>query len=149
MPRRITLLIVTAAFVAGCGSGGGHFANVPRPPSPVNVSVYINDQRVSISPSSVGAGPVVFLVSNQASQAESMTILPAGVSAGQALADTGPISPQATAQITVDLKGGNYSVSTGPSGATEAAQNTPSGIAPASLHIGHQRPSASGQLMNP
>lgn len=114
----------------------------------MNVSVYINDQRVSISPGSVGAGPVVFLVTNEASQAESVNILPAGA-AGQALADTGPISPQATAQITVDLKGGDYSVSIGPTGSTEAAQNTPNGITPASLHIGKPRPSASNQLMNP
>ena len=149
MPRRITLLVVTVALVAGCGSGGGHFANLPRPSSPVNVTVYINDQRVSISPTSVGAGPVVFIVTNQASQAQSMTILPTGVSAGQALADTGPISPQATAQITVDLKGGTYSVTSGPKGATEASQAGPSGITPATLHIGKPRPSASNQLMNP
>jgi hypothetical protein len=147
--RRITLLVMTIALVAGCGSGGGHFANLPRPPSPVNVTVYINDQRVSISPSSVGAGPVVFIVTNQASQAQSVNILPSGVSAGQALADTGPISPQATAQITVNLNRGDYSVATGPTGATEAAQATPSGIAPASLHIGKERPSASSQLMTP
>lgn len=143
------MLVVTVVLVAGCGSGGGHFANDPRPPSPVNVTVYINDQRVSISPSSVGAGPVVLIVTNQASQAQSVTILPAGQSAGQDLADTGPISPQATAQITVDLEKGSYSVATGASGATEAAQATPSGIAPATLRIGKQRPSASGQLMNP
>jgi hypothetical protein len=149
VPRRITLLVLAVAILAGCGSGGGHFANLPRPPSPVNVTVYINDQRVSISPSSVGAGPVVFVVTNQASRAQSMTILPAGVSAGQALADTGPISPQATAQITVDLNRGNYSVATGPTGATEAAQATPGGIAPATLRISKERASASNQLMNP
>lgn len=143
------MLAVTVAFLAGCGSGGGHFANLPRPPSPVNVTVYLNDQRVSISPTSVGAGPIVLIVTNQASQAESVRILPAGVSAGQSLADTGPISPQATAQITVDLKQGNYSVSTGPTGATEAAQASPSGVTPATLHIGKPRPSASNQLMNP
>jgi hypothetical protein len=149
MLRRITMLVVTAAVVAGCGSGGGHFANLPRPPSPVNVTVFIDDQRVSISPSSVGAGPVVFIVTNQASQSQSINILPAGVAAGQPLADTGPISPQATAQITVDLNRGKYSVGTGPVGATEAAQSQPSGITPASLQIGRHRPSASGQLMNP
>jgi hypothetical protein len=148
--RTITMLGLTAALVAGCGSGGGaHYANLPRPPSPVNVTVYINDQRVSISPAYLGAGPVVFIVTNQASRAESMTILPAGVSAGQDLADTGPISPQATAQITVDLNKGSYSVATGPTGTTEAAQAAPTGIQPAQLRIGHERPSASNQLMNP
>lgn len=149
MLRRITTLVLAVAFLAGCGSGGGHFANLPRPPSPVNVTVYIDDHRVSISPSSVGAGPVVFLVTNQASKAQSITILPAGVSAGQALADTGPISPQATTQVTVDLNRGRYSVATGPTGATEAAQASPGGIAPAMLNIGKKRPSASGQLLNP
>lgn len=143
------MLALTVAVVAGCGSGGGHFANLPRPPSPVNVTVYINDQRVSISPTSVGAGPVVFLVTNQASQAESVNILPAGVSAGQALAQTGPISPQATDQITVNLGRGDYSVATGPTGATEATRATPGGITPAPLHIGKQRPSGSNQLLNP
>src|SRR5947209_5753112 len=71
------MLIVMAAAVAGCGDGG-HFANHPRPASPINLTVYINDQRVSLSPAAAGAGPVVFIVTNQASRSESLTILPAG-----------------------------------------------------------------------
>src|SRR5437764_545861 len=97
------MLALTAVVASGCGSGGGHFANQPRPPSPVNVTVYINDQQVSISPTSIGAGPVVFIVTNQASKAVSMNILQGESSAAQSVADTGPISPQATAQIKVDL----------------------------------------------
>jgi hypothetical protein len=145
----IPLLCLTAVTAAGCGGSGGHFANLPRPPSPVNVSVYINDQRVSVSPSAVGAGPVDFIVTNQASQSESMEILPAGSSAAQAVTSTGPISPQATAQIKVDLNRGSYTVGIGPQGQTEAAQATHTGIQAATLRIGHERPSASNQLMAP
>lgn len=150
LSRSASLLLVLAALtLASCGGSGAHFANLPRPPSPVNVSVYINDQRVSVSPSAVGAGPVDFIVTNQASQSESMEILPAGSSAAQAVTTTGPISPQATAQIKVDLNKGNYTVGTGPQGQTEAAQATHTGIEAATLRIGHQRPSASNQLMSP
>jgi hypothetical protein len=142
-------MLATVA-VAGCGSGT-HFANQPRPPSPVNLTVYINDTRVSVSPGSLGAGPVVLLVTNQASNAESLTVLPAGAAGAQPLADTGPISPQATAQVTVNLNTpGDYTVATSPDSSTEAAAAAPTGgIRPAVLHVGKARPSASNQLLSP
>jgi hypothetical protein len=149
--RTIIMLGLTAVTLAACGGSGPHFANLPRPPSPVNVSVFIDNSRVSVSPSATGAGPVVFIVTNQGSQAVSMTVLPAGLAAGQAVADTGPISPQATAQIKVNLyRPGRYVVGTGPRGRTEAARATQTrGIRPALLRIGRPRPSASNQLMSP
>jgi len=144
------LVIALTAAVAGCGgSGGGHFANQPRPPSPVNLTVYINDHRISLSPANVGAGPIVFIVTNQATRAESLTILPAGEAAGQPLANTGPISPQATAQVKVSLSSGAYTVATTSSGGTEAASAVAPQIQPAVLHIGPVRPSSSGQLLIP
>lgn len=146
----ITMLVVAAVTASACGSGGGHFANNPRPPSPVNVTVYINDQRVSLSPSSIGAGPVVFIVTNQASQAVSMRILQAGAAAAPSVADTGPISPQATAQIKVNLNPQTtYKVATSARAANEAAAATANPIQPALLHIGKQRANASNQLMSP
>lgn len=145
---KLGLVASVAAVVAGCG-GGAHFANLPRPPSPVNLSVYIDDQRVSISPGSVGAGPVQLIITNQASSAESLTVLPAGAFTAQPLADTGPISPQATAQVTVNLSSGDYSVATSPTGTTEAAAAMPSPIQPATLQVGAPRPSASNQLLQP
>lgn len=147
--RTITMLALTTVALTACGGGGGHFANLPRPPSPVNVTVYINDQRVSVSPSAVGAGPVVFIVTNQASQAESMQILQGGASASAPVTSTGPISPQATAQIKVSLLKGRYTVGIGANGQTEASRATHAGIQPAVLRIGHERPSASNQLMSP
>jgi hypothetical protein len=146
--RTIIMLALAGVTLAACGGGGTHFANDPRPPSPVNVTVYINDQRVSVSPSAVGAGPVVFIVTNQASRAEAMQILPSG-DAAQPVTTTGPISPQATAQIKVNLGKGSYTVGIGPSGQTQAARATHTGIEAAVLRIGHKRPSASNQLMSP
>jgi len=144
------MFLFAAAALTGCGSSGGHFANLPRPPAPVNISVYINDQRVSVSPNSVGAGPVQLIVTNQASSAESLTVVPAGVSAAQPLADTGPISPQATAQVTVDLTPpGDYTVGIAPTGTTQAAAATPTGIQPAIVHVGKARAGSSSQLLQP
>jgi hypothetical protein len=144
----IAILGLSAVAVAGCGSGS-KFANRPRPATPVDLTVYINNNRVSVSPASVGAGPVIFIITNQASKAESLTIFPAGSSAAASLADTGPINPQATAQVTVDLDSpGDYTVTTATSSSTDAA-STAAGIEPASLHVGRARPSASNVLLQP
>ena len=146
---RIGIIVVATSVIAGCGSSG-HFANHPSPPTPVNLTVYINNQRVSVSPSSIGAGPVVLIVTNQASTAQSLTVLPAGTSAAQPIADTGPINPQATAQVTVNLNTpGAYTVATAPNGSTEAAAALPTGVRPAVLRVGHQRPSGSNELLQP
>jgi hypothetical protein len=149
--RRTTLgtLAVTALTVAGCG-GGTHFANHDRPPAPVNLTVYINDQRVSVSPASVGAGPVVFIITNQASNAESLAVSSSASSSAKPLADTGPISPQATAQLTVNLNNpGQYTVGIAPNSSTEAAAATPTGIQPARFHVGSPRASSNNEVQQP
>jgi hypothetical protein len=139
---------VTILVVAGCG-GGTQFANKPRPPVPINLSVYVNDTRVSVSPDSVGAGQIMFFVNNQARTTESLTIHPAG-NPGQPLASTGPINPQATAQVTVDLGGPrDYTIAAGKAGSREAARAAPSPIQPGRLHVGKPRPSASNALLQP
>ena len=148
--RRTTYVAVTVTIlvVAGCG-GGTQFANKPRPPAPINLSVYVNDTRVSVSPDSVGAGQIMFFVTNQASTTESLTIRPAG-NPGQPLASTGPINPQATAQVTVDLQQpGEYTLAAGRGGRDQAARAGISPILPGRLHIGKPRPSASNTLLLP
>ena len=150
MRKTITGMLVAGAFVAtGCG-GGSTFANKPRPATPVNLTVYVNNSRVSISPASVGAGPVIFIVTNQASHAITLNVLPAGASAAQPVADTGPINPQATSQVTVDLSTpGNYTLTTAANGSTDASLTGPPTIQAATLHIGQARPSSSNQLLQP
>jgi hypothetical protein len=147
--RRITIGILgtTVLVASGCG-GGKTFANQPRPPIPVNLTVYINDARISVSPNTIGAGPIVFIVTNQASHAESLQIQSGG--GAPALAQTGPINPQATAQVKVDnVAEGDYTVATADSGGTDASQALAQPIHPAHLHIGPPRPSGRDAVLQP
>lgn len=138
----IAMLAGTALAASACGSTA-RGVTTPRPPAPVNLTVYIDNSRVSVSPTTVGAGPVAFIITNQASQAESLAILHPGASAGQPLADTGPINPQGTAQVTVNFSApGSYSVATGDAGSG-------SSIRAALIHIGAKRASSDNQLLQP
>jgi hypothetical protein len=145
---RITMIgavAVTAVAVSACGSTGGKSAALLRPPTPVNLSVYINDSRISVSPTKVGAGPIVFVITNQASHAEALAIS----TGSRTLATTAPINPQGTTQVTVDTRPGTYTVAAAPHGATEAQLTQVSPIAGASIHVGHLRPSSSNQVLQP
>ena len=138
------MLALSAVAAAGCGSTSSG-ATTPRPPAPVNMTVYVDNTRVSVSPRSVGAGPVAFIITNQAREAESLAILPARSAAGQALANTGPINPQATAQVTVNFNSpGLYTLSTSDPGADGG-----SSIRAAALRVGKARPSSNNQLLQP
>ncbi len=146
--RRATIgiLAVSAAVATGCG-GGKHFANEPRPATPVNLTVYINNSRVLVSPSSVGAGPVTFIVTNQASQAESLSVQP--TAGGAALATTAPINPQATSEVQVNFTPGTYTLGTNGAGGTDASQANPTPIQSASLIVGPQRQNSNSALLQP
>lgn len=142
------ILALGAVALAGCG-GGAHFADKPRPPTPDNVTVYIDNSRVLVSPNSVGAGPITFIITNQSSQAVSLTIQPSD--GGAALASTAPINPQATSEIQVDFNTPytNYTLTTAAFGATGAAQATPSSIRPAPFSITAPRPDSNSALLQP
>jgi hypothetical protein len=140
----IAMLASTALAVSACGSSATG-ATTPRRPAPVNVTVFIDNSRVSVSPAIVGAGPVEFIITNQAGQAESLAIVRSGASAGQPLATTGPINPQATAQVTVNFSSpGGYSLATSGGGTGSG-----SAIRAASIHIGTKRASSDNQLLQP
>lgn len=140
----IGMLALGALALAGCG-GATHFADKTHPPTPVNLTVYINNSRVSVSPNTVGAGPVVFIITNQASTAVTLTVRPA--SGGAALATTAPINPQATSSVSVDFRPGSYTLDTSP-GSGDAPPGGPS-IGPASLHVGRSRANGNGALLEP
>lgn len=145
--RRIGIIGACAVAVSACGSVGGMSPSAARPPSPINLTVYVNDARVSISPTSVGAGPVVFIVTNQASRAEALAISRAGQN--QPLASTAPINPQGTTQVAVDFRPGDYTISTSAHGSTDAQLSQTSSIHSAQIHIGHERANSSDQLLQP
>jgi hypothetical protein len=144
--RTIGQVAFGALIVAGCGTSGGSSPSVPRPPSPVSLTVLVNDSRVSVSPAHVGAGPVVFIVTNQATHAEALAISRSG---GSTLATTAPINPQGTTQVSVDFRPGVYTIATSTRRRTDAQLTEPSAIRPASIHIGRPRPSSNNQLLQP
>lgn len=141
----IVWLTVTTLGVVGCGNTT-RYANKPRPALPVNLTVYISNARVSVSPSTVGAGPVVFEVTNQSNRAESISVAPTG--GGGSLASTGPINPQGTAQVAVNFTRGEYMVSTS-TGGSDAAQAQPDSVQAAHVHVGPSRPGSGGDLLTP
>ena len=143
--RRIGQAAVIAVVVAGCGSAGGQSPTASRPPNPVNLTVYVNDSRVSVSPARVGAGPITFIVTNQASRAESLAIS----MGGSTLASTAPINPQGTTQVSVNFRPGRYTIATGHQGKNDAQLSKQSSIRPASIHIGRERDSSSNSVLQP
>jgi hypothetical protein len=146
-PRtKLGVLLLAAVTLTGCG-GGSHFANGPRPAVPINVSVYIDDQRVSVSPTSVTPGAVAITITNQSSNAQSVAVVPAGGSS--AITTTGPISPQANDQVTVKLAAGQYSVGIAPANSTQAAAATPTGIVPGLLTVRGKRSTSNNQVLQP
>ena len=143
--RTIGEAALSALVLAACGSAGGQSASQERPADPVNLTVYVNDSRVSVSPTRVGAGPITFIVTNQASRAESLAIS----KGGSTLATTAPINPQGTTQVSVNFRPGMYIIATGPRGRNDAQLSKQSSIRPASLRIGHERAGSSNSVLQP
>ncbi len=133
---RILVAVATGLLIAGCG-GGSTFANRPRPPTVVDLTVNVTNQRVMVSPASVGLGPLEVFVTNEASRTATLMLLEPH---GGVLADTGPLNPQSTAHFTVAPKTrGTYALTAG----------ARSGIRPASLSIGPPRGSGDSALLEP
>jgi N-acetylglucosamine kinase-like BadF-type ATPase len=131
--------VVVATAVAGCG-GGSDYANEPRPPTTINVTAAITDDKVTISPRDIGAGPVVIIIANETQKAHRVTVETdeLGASSGGIKQQTGPINPQGTGTLKLDMKTGEYTVSVD-GGA----------ISDASLKVGKDRPSSQDQLLQP
>ncbi|MEA2450789.1 MAG: hypothetical protein QOG63_2721 [Thermoleophilaceae bacterium] len=131
------LLATTALIGAGCG-GGSHFENAPRPPSPVQLTGVIRDDKVTVSPNRVGAGPIILLISNQTQQAHTITL-----DGGSVNETVGPINPLDTAKVQQTLGRGSYQVKAG------SKQAVAKEISPATLDIGPSRKSSRNELLLP
>jgi hypothetical protein len=136
----ITPLAVAAVVaLAGCGSSSD-YKNDPRPPATIVLTASIDDQRVSVSPRSFGAGPISLVVTNQTSTAQRVTLESADkAGSGPGLRqETAPISPRDTSTLKADVKPGRYTVHVGGDG-----------IAAARLRVGPERASAQNDLLQP
>ena len=136
-PGRATFAIAIAALlVVGCGDQD--FENNPRPPVPVGLTGVIQDDKLTLSPTQVGAGQVTITISNQTGGPKSITL--EGASTTETV---GPVGSLDTAEITRTLEPGSYEVRAG------SARAVLKEIAPAKLSIGKERTSSSGELLLP
>ena len=135
---RVTGVAAAVAIVLGGCGGGKDFANNPRPPVPLQLTGVITNERVTISPNKVGAGPVVIKVSNQTSKAHTLTLDGGGIQE-----QVGPINPLDVATLQKTLPPGRYRVTAGTPTATKRA------IHPATLVIGKERASGSDKVLLP
>ena len=144
--RTIGIAGACALVITACGSTGGKSPTQPGTPSPINLSVSVNDSRISVSPRFVGAGPVVFTFVNQSSRAEALAISRTGT--GSPLARTAPINPQGTTQVSVYFRPGVYTIATARHG-TDAQLSQASPIRATFIRIGRERANSNNDLLSP
>jgi hypothetical protein len=133
--------VITAALavsVSACGESD--FKNQPRPPVSVELTGVIKKDKVTISPSKVGAGPILITISNQTDQSHTVSLRLAGQKHGD---DVGPVNPLDTATIQKTVKSGTYEVI---AGSPKALSHEPD---PATLTIGPQRRNSNDRLLQP
>ena len=111
--RRGLLMTVTlVTVVVGCG-GGEERVNEPRPAPLVNLTAAVQDDVIRVSPSSVGAGQIVLVISNQSDQPQRVTFRTdeLGGARGGRTASSPMIPAKSTGRLTIDAREGRYSVS--------------------------------------
>lgn len=128
-----------ALALSGCGEDDD-YKNELRPPSPINVTAYVSPKRVSVSPATFGAGPIVVIVTNQSNASQEITFASegAGGSGSGDVTQSTLVNPGDTGQLKLDVPQGSYLVRTG----DEA-------IRPATVTVGPKRESAQNQLLQP
>jgi hypothetical protein len=131
------LALALAASLAACGDED--FANDPRPPLPIELTGVIQSEKVTLSPTKVGAGPVLLTISNQTDQEHSVVL--SGGSRADAVVEG--VVPTGTATIQRTLAPGTYEVRAG------SDEAVPKEIEPATLKVGRERPSSSTDLSLP
>jgi hypothetical protein len=124
--------------VAAAGCGGDDFENKPRPAVPVDLTGVIQQNKVTVSPNRVGAGPISITISNQTKDAHTVTLEGTRVKE-----QVGPINPLDTATLQKSLAPGDYEVRAGSSAAV------PKEIAPATLRVGRARANSNNRLLLP
>jgi hypothetical protein len=138
---RFAAVALSGLVLAASGCGGEEdYKNELRPPSPINVTAFVSPNRVSVSPSNFGAGPIVVIVTNQSNSSQEVTFASEslGSSGRDDVTQSTLINPGDTGQLKLDVAQGSYLVRTGDNG-----------IRPATVTVGPQRESAQNELLQP
>jgi hypothetical protein len=123
---------------AGCGSEDS-YKNDPRPPSTIVISTAILPDKVSVSPTKFGAGPISLTVANETDASQQLSIVRRVNGQTQETNDkTGPINPHDTATLKAELDEGDYEL-----------RVEGNGIEPAVISVGEPRESAQNDLLQP
>ena len=136
--KPFTVLAASAAvslLAAGCG-GTKHFANKARGPAPVTIAASVSQGKINLSPPNIGAGPITLSVANLSQKTVAVKLEPVDGTSGRA--SSGPINPQGTAELNVEVKPGSYRVSA-KGGAVTGAD----------LRVGTKRKSSQNDLLLP
>src|SRR5687768_15321090 len=104
--RACAWLALVVALLAGCGDED--FKNEARAPVRVALTGVIQDDKVTVSPAKIGAGPVEITISNQTDTERTITLEGESITEEQ-----GPVQPGDTATIQKTLAPGNYEVRAG------------------------------------
>jgi hypothetical protein len=129
-------LAVVAALIAGCGEDD--FKNEARAPVRLALTGVIQDDKVTVSPARIGAGPVEITISNQTDSVRTVTLEGESITERQ-----GPVQPGDTATIQKTLAPGSYEVRAGSQKAVRKE------IQPAVLTIGRERANSNNELLLP
>ena len=129
-------LAIAAALLAGCGEDD--FKNEARAPVNVELTGSIQDDKVTVSPARIGAGPISITFSNQTDAPHTLTL------EGESVIDReGPVAPGGTGTIQKTLEPGTYEVRAGSEKAVLKE------IKPAILRIGRERENSNNELLLP
>ncbi len=140
MSWRSRAAAVAAVAVGGCGDDSD-YKNTDRPPAPIVVTAFIAKDKVSVSPTQFGAGPIQLKVVNSTDRSQSVTLETAdkpGSSAAGVRQVTGPINPNDNATLAANVREGTYSVHV-----------SGDDIRAATLDVGEERPTSQQDLMLP
>jgi hypothetical protein len=130
--RRLGLLAVAIATAALAGCGSGDEENEDQPPSPIELTAKIGEDKVLVSPSEIGAGLVNLTISNQTPEDVQLEI------SGPTQGSTDPIVGNGVGEYKINLEEGEYEVS---------ADTT--SISPGRVTVGPERESAQNDLLLP
>jgi len=131
--------IAVLSALSGCGQKD-FLREPPRPPTPIQITGVITATGVTVSPDSIGGGPVVIIISNQ--DQVSHTVILEGERARE---QVGPVNPDDAATITTDLTQGRYTVRAG----SEVAAAPSDQLEPATLNVGQSRPTGEDDVLRP